>query len=50
MGENITGLMGGYPGGTRMTTQPGQSPMAQALGLGLGAMGTYAGMNRALGT
>jgi len=49
MGENITGLMGGYPGGTRMTTQPGQSPMAQALGLGLGAMGTYAGMNRALG-
>ena len=42
-GEQLTGLMGGYPGGTRMTQQPGQSPMAQALGMGIGAMGTYAG-------
>ena len=42
-GEQLTGLMGGYPGGTRMTNQPGQSPMAQALGMGIGAMGTYAG-------
>ena len=46
-GEQLTGLMGGYPGGTRMTNQPGQSPMAQALGMGIGAMGTYAGMKTA---
>ena len=46
-GEQLTGIMGGYPGGTRMTQQPSQSPMAQALGLGIGAMGTYAGMKRA---
>jgi hypothetical protein len=46
-GEQLTGIMGGYPGGTRMTQQPTQSPMAQALGLGIGAMGTYAGMKRA---
>jgi len=46
-GEQLTGLMGGYPGGTRMTQQPTQSPMAQALGMGIGAMGTYAGMGRA---
>ena len=43
MGENLTGLMGGYPGGTRMTDQPAQSPMAQAMGMGIGAIGTYAG-------
>ena len=46
-GEQLTGLMGGYPGGTRMTMQPSQSPMAQALGMGLGAAGLYAGMKRA---
>jgi hypothetical protein len=46
-GEQLTGLMGGYPGGTRMTQQPGQSPMASALGMGIGAMGTYAGMKTA---
>ena len=46
-GEQLTGLMGGYPGGTRMTMQPSQSPMAQALGMGLGAAGVYAGMKRA---
>ena len=43
MGEQVTGLMGGYPGGTRMTDQPTQSPMAQAMGMGIGAIGTYAG-------
>ena len=43
MGEQLTGLMGGYPGGTRMTDQPTQSPMAQAMGMGIGAIGTYAG-------
>jgi len=46
-GEQLTGLMGGYPGGTRMTQQPSQSPMAQALGMGLGAAGLYAGMKKA---
>ena len=46
-GEQLTGLMGGYPGGTRMTMQPSQSPMARALGMGLGAAGLYAGMKRA---
>ena len=46
-GEQLTGLMGGYPGGTRMTMQPSQSPMSQALGMGLGAAGLYAGMKRA---
>ena len=47
VGDQITGLMGGYPGGTRMTMQPSQSPMSQALGMGLGAAGLYAGMKRA---
>jgi hypothetical protein len=47
MGEQITGLMGGYPGGTRMTTQPTASPMQQALGMGImGGLG-YAGMKTA---
>jgi hypothetical protein len=46
-GEQLTGLMGGYPGGSRVQTTPDQSPMAQALGLGIGALGAYAGMNRA---
>jgi len=43
-GEQMTGLMGGYPGGSRMTNQPAPSPMSQALGMGLGAGLTYAGM------
>jgi hypothetical protein len=30
-----------------MTQQPSQSPMAQALGMGLGAAGLYAGMKKA---
>jgi len=47
MGEQLTGLMGGYPGGTRMTTQPTASPMQQALGMGImGGLG-YAGMKTA---
>jgi len=44
MGENITGLMGGYPGGTRMTTQPSASPMQQMLGMGIAGGLGYAGM------
>jgi hypothetical protein len=47
MGEQLTGLMGGYPGGTRMTTQPSASPMQQMLGMGImGGLG-YAGMKGA---
>ena len=46
-GEQLAGLMGGYPGGTRMQSTPSQSPMSQALGMGIGAMGTYAGMKNA---
>ena len=41
MGEQLTGIMGGYPGGTRMTTQPSASPMQQML---LGVPAAYAGM------
>jgi len=44
MGENLTGLMGGYPGGTRMTDQPTASPMQNMLGMGIGAGLGYAGM------
>ena len=43
-GENLTGLMGGYPGGTRMTDQPTASPMQNLLGMGIGAGLGYAGM------
>ena len=43
-GENLTGLMGGYPGGTRMTDQPAASPMQNLLGMGIGAGLGYAGM------
>ena len=44
MGEQLTGLMGGYPGGTRMTDQPAASPMQNMLGMGIGAGLGYAGM------
>jgi len=43
-GEQLTGLMGGYPGGTRMTDQPTASPMQNMLGMGIGAGLGYAGM------
>jgi len=48
MGEQLTGIMGGYPGGTRMTTQPSASPMQQMMGMGImGGLG-YAGMKAAM--
>jgi len=48
MGEQLTGIMGGYPGGTRMTTQPSASPMSQMMGMGImGGLG-YAGMKAAM--
>ena len=49
MGEQLTGLMGGYPGGTRMTDQPTASPMQNLLGMGIGAGLGYAGMKNLMG-
>ena len=46
-GEQLTGLMGGYPGGTRMTDQPTASPMQTLLGTGITAGLGYAGMKSA---
>ena len=49
MGEQLTGIMGGYPGGTRMTTQPSASPMQQYLGMGIAGSLGYAGMKNMMG-
>ena len=44
MGEQLTGLMGGYPGGTRMTQQPSANPMSHMMGMGIAGGLGYAGM------
>ena len=49
MGEQLTGIMGGYPGGTRMTTQPSASPMQQMMGMGIAGGLGYAGMQNLMG-
>ena len=49
MGEQLTGLMGGYPGGTRMTDQPTASPMQNLLGMGIAGGLGYAGMKNLMG-
>ena len=49
MGEQLTGIMGGYPGGTRMTTQPSASPMSQMMGMGIAGGLGYAGMQNLMG-
>ena len=49
MGEQLTGIMGGYPGGTRMTTQPSASPMQQMMGMGIAGGLGYAGMKNLMG-
>ena len=49
MGEQLTGLMGGYPGGTRMTDQPTASPMQNMLGMGIAGGLGYAGMKNLMG-
>ena len=49
MGEQLTGLMGGYPGGTRMTDQPTASPMQNMLGMGIAGGLGYAGMQNLMG-
>ena len=43
-GEQLTGLMGGYPGGTRMTSAPSASPLQQALGMGISGAALYKGL------
>jgi len=49
MGEQLTGIMGGYPGGTRMTTTPNASPMQQMMGMGVAGGLGYAGMQNLMG-
>jgi len=49
MGEQLTGIMGGYPGGTRMTTTPSASPMQQMMGMGIAGGLGYAGMQNLMG-
>ena len=43
-GEQLTGLMGGYPGGSRMQITPTASPLQQGLMTGLGALSAYKGV------
>ena len=49
MGEQLTGIMGGYPGGTRMQTTPSSSPMQQMMGMGIAGGLGYAGMQNLMG-
>ena len=49
MGEQLAGLMGGYPGGSRMQISPTASPMQQGLSTGLGALAGYAGFKNLMG-
>ena len=44
MGEQLTGLMGGYPGGSRMQITPTASPLQQGLMTGLGGAAAYQGI------
>jgi len=43
-GEQLTGLMGGYPGGSRMQSTPTASPLQQGLLTGLGGAAAYQGV------
>jgi len=43
-GEQLTGLMGGYPGGSRMQATPTASPLQQGLMTGLGGLAAYKGV------
>ena len=40
-GQAVTGLMGGYPAQYQFQSQPGASPLAQALGIGSTLGGIY---------
>ena len=48
-GEQLTGLMGGYPGGSRMQISPTASPLQQGLMTGLGALSGAAGLKNVWG-
>ena len=48
-GEQLTGLMGGYPGGSRMQISPTSSPLQQGLMTGLGALSGAAGLKNVWG-
>jgi hypothetical protein len=48
-GEQLTGLMGGYPGGSRMQITPTASPLQQGLMTGLGALSGAAGLKNVWG-
>jgi|TARA_R110000787_G_scaffold78140_2_gene171271 hypothetical protein len=47
LGEQLTGLMGGYPGGTRMTTAPAASPLQTYGQLGLAGLAGVSGAKKA---
>ena len=49
MGEQLAGLMGGYPGGSRMQSTPTASPVQQGISTGLGALMGYAGFKNLMG-
>jgi len=48
-GEQLTGLMGGYPGGSRMQITPTASPLQQGLMTGLGGAAAYQGIKGMFG-
>jgi len=48
-GEQLTGLMGGYPGGSRMQITPTASPLQQGLMTGLGGLAAYKGVQGMFG-
>ena len=48
-GEQLAGLMGGYPGGSRMQITPTANPMQQGISTGLGALMGYAGFKNLMG-
>ncbi len=45
-GAQVTGLMGGYPGGTQSTFTPNPTPLQSALGIGTTLAGLYLGRDR----
>jgi hypothetical protein len=44
-GAQVTGLMGGYPGGTQQTFVPNPTPLQTALGVGTTLAGIYGAIN-----
>ena len=47
-GAQVTGLMGGYPGGTQQTVTPNPTPLQTALGVGTTLAGIYGGIKGTL--